>query len=179
MRAIQQNADQPARMNARASWMVAQSLVTKGLWKTAKKRRPRDLMLNFLALLRQDRSSMEWKRAPAGPLPVEGSLRTWRANYGLGQSESAASEALPVISMRRNTWSAVKPLCNYFAFISSCPMPCGQRGEPKGESPARTTRPLPDHGQHTLARRGHPTQRVLVRITRLQSLEGNFPRSEA
>ena len=33
--------------------------------------------------------------------------------------------------------------------------------------------------KHTLARRGHPTQRVLVRITRLQIQEGKLPRSEA
>ncbi len=59
--------------------------------------------------------------------------------------------------------------------FSSCPMHREQRGDPKPEprrAPSSIHRLIMDN---KLARRGHPTSRALVRITRLHYQEGNFP----
>ena len=121
---------------------------------------------------------MGWKNDLILELHVATAIRLETLHDGLDQPEPDASEALPVTSKYNNTWSAAKPLCNYFAFISSCPMPCGQRGEPKNSTRRAPSIQCLIMDKHTLARRGHPTQRVLVRITRLQIQEGKLPRSE-
>ena len=123
----------------------------------------------------QDTSSMGWKNDPIWELHVATAIRLETLLDGLDQPEPDASEALPVTSKCKNMWSAAKPLCNYFAFISSCPMPCGQRGEPKIETRRAPSIHCLIMDKYTLARRGHPTQRVLVRITRLQSRRENSP----